>query len=601
MSGSPLLTQETDLISVEASIDGSPIGDEFHVVFVEVEKHINKLPYARVEVLDGDPSKQKMETQEKKNFEPGQEIIIKAGYHQNMEIIFKGIISGIGFNSKQNRHGRTVLECTDRCVGLTLTKDNEYFVEKTDSAITQQIVGTYNKITAEVDNTNTSHTKMVQYNTSDWDFILSRAKACERVVIADENILKFKKPGGSTEVELEYGTDIIKMDLNIDARNQRKEIEVKGWNPSSHEFKSGTSAEPSYIDKQGSSKLKGDKLAEKMQFRKETIYAPSTLDSNELQDIAKSKLLHSRLARVKGKLILQGFTKAKLNDFVKLTKTNEHYDGEIYITGLKHSIEEGNFITEATIGLDTESFEGESTKGSTPDNLGLLPGPKGLFLGEVTKMDGDPENDFRVQVKIPSFNEDDEGLWARVAGHSASEDSGFIWYPEVGDQVVVGFLMNDPRFPIVLGSLYSSTHSVFNEHQPASGNNQKAIVTREHMKILFEEDKKDITITTPGNQKILLSDDGEKIELSDQHNNKITMDSNGITISSPKDIEIKANQKINMEAVSDFTASGMKLDLSANSSGSFNTSSSLELKSTGDTTVKGSMTTVKGTILLKLN
>lgn len=601
MAQSPLLDQETDLISVEVSVDGTPIGEEFHVVFVEIEKNINKLPFARVEVLDGDPSKQKMETLEEKQFEPGQEIEIKAGYHQDMELVFKGIISGIGFNSKQNRHGRTVIECTDKCIGLTLTKDNEYFVEKKDSAIVQQIIGTYDGITAEVDDTNTEHKKMVQYNASDWDFMLSRAQSCERIVIADENIYNFKKAGGDAEVELEYGTDIIKLDLNVDARNQRKEIEIKGWNPSQHEFKNGVSSEPTYVDKQGSAKMKGDKLADKMQFKKEVIYAPSTLDTAELKDIAKSKLLHSRLSRVKGKMTLQGFTKVKVNSFVKLKKTHENYDGDVYITGLKHTIEEGNFITEASVGLDTESFEGESKKGSTPDNLGLMPGPKGLFIGEVTKMDGDPDQDFRVQVKIPTFNENDQGLWARLSGPSASEDSGFIWYPEVGDQVIVGFLMNDPRFPIVLGSLYSSKHGVFNDHQPASGNNQKAIVTRSHMKILFEEDKKDITITTPGDQKIMLRDSDKTIELSDTHGNKITMDSNGIKIESPKDIVVEAQRKIDMTAVSDFTAQGMKLELTANSSGKFSASSALELKSTGNTDLKGTMTTVKGTALLKLN
>ena len=601
MSQSPLLDQETDLISVEVSIDGATLGENYHVVFVEIEKHINKLPFARVEILDGDPSKQKMEVMEDKQFEPGQEIIIKVGYHQKMENVFTGIVSGIGFNSKQNRHGRTVLECTDKCIGLTLTKDNEFFVEKKDSAIVQQIIGTYDGITAEVDDTNTQHKKMVQYNTSDWDFMLARAQSCERIVIADENTYKFKKAGGDAEVELEYGTDITKLDLNVDARNQRKEIEIKGWNPSQHEFKNGTSAEPSYVDKQGSSALKGNKLADKMQFKKETIYAPSTLDSAELKDIAKSQLLHSRLSRIKGKMILQGFTKVTVNSFVKLKKTHESYDGDVYITGLKHTIEEGNFITEATVGLDSGSFEGESQKGNTPDNLGLLPGPKGLFIGEVTKMDGDPDQDFRIQVKIPSFNENDEGLWARLSGPSASEDSGFIWYPEVGDQVIVGFLMNDPRFPVILGSLYSSKHSVFGEHQPAGGNNQKAIVTREHMKILFEEDKKDITITTPGDQKIMLRDSDKTIELSDTHGNKITMDSSGISIESPKDIKVDARQKIIMKAISDFTAEGMKLELKANSSGKFTANSSLELKSSGSADLKGTMTTVKGSVMLKLN
>lgn len=602
MGKSPLLDQETDLISIEVSVDGSPIGDEYQVVFIEVEENINKLPFAKIEVLDGDPSKQKLETQEKKNFKPGQDIILKAGYHQKMEVIFKGIISGIGFGSKQGTHGRTTIECADKCIGLTLTKDNSYYEEKTDDAIVKEIVGTYNGITCKADKTDTQHVKMVQYNTSDWDFILTRAKVSERIVVARENELNFVKAGGNeTGVTLEYGTDIINLDINVDSRNQRKSIKVKGWNANDHSFKTGTSSEPDYVDKQGSAALKGSKLADELGYKEETIYAPSTLEASELTDIANSKLLHSRLSRIKGKMIVQGFTDLKVNSFVKLTKTHENYDGDVYITGVKHSIEMGNFVTEVKIGLDTESFETDATSGSTPDNLGLLPGPKGLFIGEVTENSDDPENNFRVKVKIPSFNENDAGIWARLSGAAASENSGFIWYPEVGDQVIVGFLMNDPRFPIILGSLYSSTHGVFSDHQPASGNNQKAIVTRSHMKILFEEDTKVITITTPGDQTIVLSDEDKKIELSDQHGNIIKMDRDGILIDSSKDVVIKAQANIDMDAVRDFDANSINLNLVASAQGKFQAGPGLTLKSTGTTDLKGSMTNIKGTMMVKIN
>lgn len=601
----PLLDQHTDLISFKVFIDGKELGDDYHVVLIEVEKHINKLPYARIEILDGDPSKQKLEALEKLKIEPGQDVKVDVGYHQDDKTIFEGIVSGVGFNSKQDRHGRTIVECTDKCVGLTLTKDNEYFVEKKDSAIVQQLVNTYDNIEVDVDDTNTIHKKIVQYNTSDWDFIISRASVCERIVVADRNKLKFVKAGGDTTVDLEYGSELIKIDIKLDARSQRKSIELKGWNPSDHRFESGSSSDPSYVEKNGSSATQGSKLADKMQFKDEVIYVPSTLESDELKDIAKSKLLHSRLSKYQGKLVLQGVSDVDANTYAKLVKTNEMYDGDVYITGVKHTIEEGNFQTEAYVGLDDDAFSGSdggsSGKGATPDNLGLMPGPKGLFIGEVTKMDGDPAGDFRIQVKIPTFNEDDEGLWARLSGPSASEDSGFIWYPEVGDQVIVGFLMNDPRFPVILGSLYSKKFSVFDDHQPASGNNQKAIVTREHMKILFEEDKKDITITTPGDNFMKFSDNDKSIEIKDEHGNFIKMSNKGIEIYSIKDVKVDAKSKIIMKAVSDFTAEGMKLELTAKSSGKFKANSSLKLDGGSSSELKALTTNVKGSVMLNLN
>lgn len=606
MPDSPLLDQETDLISVKVSINGSPIKDTYHVVFTEVEENVNKLPFARVEILDGNPAAQEMKVTQDLAPKHGDDLQIEVGYHQDLEIIFKGIVTNVAFKSQQESHGRLIIEGTDAAISLTLTKETKYHENKKDSQIVTDILRNYSKVNVEVDATTTTHDKMVQYNTSDWDFILSRAKSCERFVVARENKLLFKKPGGATPIELTYGIDITKIDLHVDSREQRKSITVKGWNPSTHSFKTGSSSEPSYVDKSGSANVKGTKLADALGFKEETIRASSVLDTQELKDIATSQLLISRLSRVKGKLVMQGIASLAVNSFVKLLKTHENYEGDVYVTGVKHIIEDGNYVTEARIGLDAESFTpgggaaaaggNGGSSGTTQDNMGLLPGVRGLVVGEVTDI-VDPDNEFRIKVKIPVFDESDGGVWARLSGVAASEDSGFIWYPEVGDQVILGFLQNDPRFPIILGSLYSQTHSVFNDHKPAQGNNQKAIVTRSHMKILFQEDKKDLLITTPGGQFIELRDSDKSIEIKDEHGNFIKLSNKGIEINSIKDVLVDARSKINMKAISDFKAEGMKLDLKANGAGTFKTQMSLTLQATGNTTLKGAITNVKGNIV----
>lgn len=597
---SPLIDQTTSLVSYKISINGTQIGEKYQVSEIEVETNLNKLPRAVVSILDGSQSEQKMEVMDENNWKPGQDIKIELGYHQDVTTVFEGIISSVGYGSSGEAHGKTRIVATDKCVGLTLTKDNEYFEKKKDSQIASEILATYG-IPCTTDATNTTHDKIVQYNTSDWDFLLSRAKACERVVISEFNKYYFVKPGsGGKTVKLTYGDDIIDFDLEVDAKTQRKKIEIKGWDASNHQFKTATSSEPP-LDKQGSSDVKGPKLAEALKLEKETLYLPTALDTDELRDIANSKLLHSRLARTRGKISMQGIADLTVDSYIEMNKVHDYYKGEMYVTGVRHTIEQGNFRTEAIIGLDEHSFDPEHTDGSTPDNMGLMPGPRGLFIGEITKMSDDPNNDFRVQVKIPSFNENDEGLWAKLSGVSASENSGFIWYPEVGDQVLVGFLMNDPRYPVVMGSLYSKTHSAYDDHKPESGNNQKALVTRSHMKLLFEEDKKDITLTTPGNNYLKISDDQKSITLEDQHGNKIVMDSSGILIDSPKKITVKAGQEIDMDAVSNFTAKGSSIELKGKTGSALLKGASTATVDGASTTVKASgITNVKGS-LVKLN
>ena len=65
-------------------------------------------------------------------------------------------------------------------------------------------------------------------------------------------------------------------------------------------------------------------------------------------------------------------------------------------------------------------------------------------------------------------------------------------------------------------------------------NNTKAIVTREKMRIEFNEEKKVITISTPGKNTVEISDDDKHIKLTDQNKNEIVMNSSGISLSSAK-------------------------------------------------------------------
>ena len=139
-----------------------------------------------------------------------------------------------------------------------------------------------------------------------------------------------------------------------------------------------------------------------------------------------------------------------------------------------------------------------------------------------------------------------EGVWARLGNVYASSGFGSFFYPEVNDEVIVGFFNDDPRYPVILGSLYSSGRAP--AFTPDEQNNTKALVTRTKMKVEFQEDKKIITITTPANNQIVLSDEAKNIKLSDENNNSITMSASGIEIKSASAITINSATNLTMEA-----------------------------------------------------
>jgi uncharacterized protein involved in type VI secretion and phage assembly len=197
----------------------------------------------------------------------------------------------------------------------------------------------------------------------------------------------------------------------------------------------------------------------------------------------------------------------------------------------------------------------------------------------VTVLENDPENEFRIKVKVPLINNDDEGVWARLATADAGNDRGIVIRPEVGDEVILGFINDDPRDAVVLGSLHSSKNAA---PVPSKDDNHiKGWTTRSKIKIELDDDKKTVLITTPAENKILLSEEDKSILLQDQNGNKIQMNSDGITMESCKDVILKATGDIKMEGI----------NIEAKASGGYKAqgSASAELSSSANTTVKGSM------------
>jgi uncharacterized protein involved in type VI secretion and phage assembly len=69
----------------------------------------------------------------------------------------------------------------------------------------------------------------------------------------------------------------------------------------------------------------------------------------------------------------------------------------------------------------------------------------------------DPERLGRVKVTFPTLAAEDESSWARVVAPGAGPARGMQWLPEVDDEVLVGFELDDHTRPVVLGGLWNRT------------------------------------------------------------------------------------------------------------------------------------------------
>jgi uncharacterized protein involved in type VI secretion and phage assembly len=173
-----------------------------------------------------------------------------------------------------------------------------------------------------------------------------------------------------------------------------------------------------------------------------------------------------------------------------------------------------------------------------------------------------------------------DGLWARVASLDAGDDRGFFFRPEIGDEVTVGFLADDPCYPVILGMLHSSAKAA-----PLPGsddNHEKMFKSRSGMSFHFNDDKVVMTLATPAGNSITLNEDEKSLTLADQNGNSITMDSDGIRLESAKAVAFKAGTETKLEA-------STSINIKAGSELKLEGGASAELAGGGSTKISGAM------------
>lgn len=624
MPDSPIKKHGSGVVTLKMTVDGSPTPDSLTITSLEVVKEINKIPYARLSIYNQrDESKQSYVESEEKIFAPGGKVEIKISHDPGTDgvSIYKGLIVEQGIKlSSATGVTELILTCKDEALALTVGRKNMIFYEQADSDIIGDVIkasGISNK--ADVESTKAKHKKLIQYYCTDWDFIQARADANGLVTIVNDGEISIKKPTVSekTDIGVTYGVDIIEMNMKIDASHQYKEVASSFWDHTAQSVESADGAKPK-VNKHGD--LDSAKLSDILKHT-ELVQTTAPVTKDVMQAWADSVYQRGHLSRVRGYVKFVGSEKIEVGKTVEMASLGKRFEGDGYISKVRHVARGGSWTTEAYFGLPQKPHL-ERYPSATPLGAGGgLPAISGLQHGVVVKIHEDPDGEYRVLVNIPIIdNLEGDGVWARMAHIYATEDCGFVFYPEVGDEVVLGFFDNDPTYPVILGSLYSSKRKITTEekHDPADPNVFKAIsFNKGKFRMEFSDDpgKNIFKLFTEDKMMVEINDDKDTITIDDPINkNNILLDSAGITMTVDKDftldvtgdIKITAGKGIAMEATQDLEGKGMNVkfeaqtNFEAKGTAAFNAEGAqFEIKGSGMGTVDGGgMLTVKGGMVM---
>ena len=222
------------------------------------------------------------------------------------------------------------------------------------------------------------------------------------------------------------------------------------------------------------------------------------------------------------------------------------------------------------------------------------------MLAEVTD-NADPENLGRVQVQFAwQKSRNKTTNWIRVrsldAGSSetVSKNRGFVFVPEIGDQVMVDFELGDPCRPYVSGSMFHKNNSEGGN----TDNHIKTIVTRSGHTLEFNDDKNGdwgITLKDANKNIIHINSKEQTIEITAPKT--ISLNAENIRLNAKEDINIVADGKLDMSIGKEGDLKFDKLKVDVNNSLDVlskkyqNESDEISVVSNGKMTLNGKNTT----------
>jgi len=584
-------------ISVEISIDGTVLSGEIEIISIGIAWEINRISTASIKISDGGVfglENEPFTNSSSENFIPGNEIEIKLGYGDERDLAFSGIITGQRLVVRSDT-SYLLVSCKDKAYKLTTTRSNLVMSDSADDDLFSKLISNAG-LTPDVTSATQFAAPLFQYNSSDWDYLVIRSEANNLFVMTDQDKVSIKafELSASADYCIQADLTVMDVDLELSGENIFSEFNFTSWDPKTQEKKvvNARMSDPLALGN-----LPAQKIAAALSLPAISKFSSAPISEEELTVYSKSWINKSALSKMKGRITTAGTVDLKPGDLVELKNFGIRYDGLAFISKIEQDCANGYWKTRVFIGLQSR-WHASLPDVQEEEGLGLLPGVRGTHLAKVKQINEDKEGQFRVLVELGAFQNDSNSneLWARIAFNYASDQAGFFFFPEIGDEVLLTFINGDPRFPVIIGSLYSS--KLAPKFVPDEENSTKAIHSKSGIAIIFNEKDKIFTIETPDGNTLILDDKEKQISVKDSNSNELILGQDGIKLSTAKDIVLDAQGKISLKSVSgislessggDLSGKGMNVSLEADITLKAAGNASAEFSASGQTSLKGAM------------
>ena len=391
-----------------------------------------------------------------------------------------------------------------------------------------------------------------QYEESDFDFVRRLAHQYQEWMYYDGTKLIFGKPKKLADpIRLEYGTTLSSLDIGLQTLARSEQV---------FSYHSGSDREMERMTPDqaiGHDKLSGDAFRASLGLfskpaRQRAL--PRISDESELigymgrKQAAETAETHYITAESQVPTLRVGSVVSLYSSFLeRIGNISKESLGNFIIIEITHEVSQGSYYK--------NRFK------AIPATIKALPSPKVRMPLAETQMatvlsNADPQGKGRIRVRMNWQTNGMQTGWVRVmtpdggSSDDVKSNRGFVFIPEVGDQVLLGFRHGDPARPYVLGSLFNGTTG----GGGLEGNHMKSLTTRSGHTIKLNDSLSSLGITIKdikGNS-IHIDSVGDDIIINAKRN--ITINAGETFTVNCKNANILAEESINMNAEQDITS-----------------------------------------------
>lgn len=208
--------------------------------------------------------------------------------------------------------------------------------------------------------------------------------------------------------------------------------------------------------------------------------------------------------------------------------------GKFRIVGIEHEVRRDGHYSNSFVGV--------------PDGTVHIPVPdvkRPLALPELAtvKENNDDKGQGRVKVAFDWQKNDKTTNWIRVqtpnAGVSGAvpKNRGWVFVPEIGDQVMVSYEHGNPDRPYVTGSVFHSGSGKGGDKD----NKVKSIITRSGNAIVFDDETGSIVITDQTGKQLIMLDGTDAITVMAKKSITLTNEAESVIVMDDKSIGLQAD------------------------------------------------------------